>query len=227
MHDTKPLSVSENAQKLFNFLLMFYPQTYRRKFENEMRFLFNDLYREEIKRNGRIKIGFCLTQSIDLIINGFLQHLDLIRKYLSTELNLNIYNMFGFIFLLPAMLMFLTDLLSRISQGDLTHYNRSVYYFLSHTPLYWYPVLVTWTILLPGLALLINLVPFIKSKIKHKNMTFTKLISLNWFSALLSVISLGFITIVKLHDFAPCMIHGIFLKGFNNLGLVIKVCKNV
>ena len=61
--------------------------------------------------------------------------------------------------MLPAFTVFMIDILGRIAQGDLTHYNRGIYNFLSHTPLYWTPVLFTWIIAFPAIAIILEIIP--------------------------------------------------------------------
>src|SRR5207248_2005156 len=83
------------------------------------------------------------------------------KRYLQNTLHMNKYNIIGGILLLPFFIMMVIDTLARVIQGDLFHYNRSVYAFLSHTPLYWFPVLFTWTFLFPFLAIVLNLIPIV------------------------------------------------------------------
>src|SRR5437764_252316 len=88
--------------------------------------------------------------------------------------HLSIYNILGAIFLLPFISIFTYGLIGRIVQGDLEHYNRSFERVLSHSFLYanyfGKPILLFMVaILLPMLAVLINLIPLIKSLFKAKS----------------------------------------------------------
>ncbi len=232
MYDTKTIQLPEKAEKLFSLLLLFYPKEYKKKFGNEIQILLKDLYQEELATRREVEIWFWISKSMDIIKNAFIQHIDLInqqgmKKYLKSEFNFNRYNLIGTIFLTPALTVFAIDLISRVIQFDLVHYNRPVYNFLSHTPLYWYPVLVTWVIVLPTLAVIINLIPLIKNMQSKKKSIYVKLFNKqNLFSLIILFLGLMFLAIIKLHDFAPCILHGLILKGFSNLGLIINMCRN-
>src|SRR6185312_6663899 len=97
MYDTTQLSLPTNAEKLFNFLLLFYPEQYRRKYGQEMRLLFQDLYREEIAKKGSVSATFWLIQIGDITKSVIEQHIDMIqkqglKKYLQKTLHINRFN---------------------------------------------------------------------------------------------------------------------------------------
>jgi hypothetical protein len=163
MYDATELSVPANAEKLFNFLLFFYPKQYRKKYEQEMRLLFQDMYQEELIKKGSISLTFWLAQFGDITKSVSEQHINMIqkqgmKKYLEQTLHINKYNVISGIFLLPVIFMTLVEIISRIAQGDLTHYNRPVYAFFSHTFLYWTPIPFIWVILFPLFAALISFI---------------------------------------------------------------------
>lgn len=148
------------------------------------------------------------------------------KRYLQDTLNINRYNLFGIFLLLPAFIVFTMDLLSRILQGDLSHYNRPVFRFLSHTPLYCEPVLFIWVIVFPFLAIIVNLIPFFKNLCKkHANIKSLSFIKQNFLTAIILLFAILFILLIRFHDFVPCMVHSILKIGFFQLFNVISVCE--
>lgn len=197
-----------------------------------MYYLFCDLYQEELRLKGRINLTFWIVQVRDIIKSVIEQHIYMInkygfKKYFQTILQINKYNVIGGIFLLPAGLVFLIDLVSRIIQGDLIHYNRPVYAFMSHTPLYWQPVLFTWVFILPILAVLINFVPLVKALIKkHRSIKSWSFLIQNLITVLLLGFGIFIILLVRFHDVGPCMLHGLARLGFEHFTDIVAVCKN-
>lgn len=139
------------------------------------------------------------------------------------SLKLNSYNVFGIILLLPFFTVFVVDLVARIAQGDLVHYNRPLYNFLSHTPLYQTPVLFLWVIVFPLLAAAINLISIIR-QVGKKDIFTIKFVEKNFVSIALLIIGLFFVAIIKLHDFAPCMVKGFFIKGVGDFSRILQYC---
>src|SRR5258708_16859826 len=148
------------------------------------------------------------------------------KKYIRKTFHINKYNTIGFLLLLPFFSIFFIDLIARIAQGDLTHYNRPVYAVLSHSLLYWFPVLFTWVIIFPTLAVLLNIIPLLKAFNKrHNDILQFSFIKQNIFSLLILVIGIGFLALIKLHDFAPCFVHGILRLGFEKVPSVVSYCR--
>lgn len=232
MYETNQLSLPTSAEIFFNFLLQFYPQSYRKRFGQEMLFVFKDTYQEELKKRGKVGIGFWLVQVGDITKSVLEQHIDEIgkkgmKKYLQQTLHINTYNIISLVFLLPVILMTGIEIISRIVQGDLTHYNRPVYAFFSHTFLYWTPVLFTWVILFPLIAAILSLIPLIKSLAKKNTPLFSWVfIQKNILGIAILLFGLGFIALIRLHDFAPCVIHGLTHVGFGQFSHIIAVCRN-
>ncbi len=231
MNEVTQLSVPGRAEKIFNFFLLLYPETYRKQYASEMRLLFYEMYQEEVASNGKVRLEFWFSQVSDMTKSVIEQHVNDIgkkgmKKYLQQTLHINRYNVIGLILLSPALAVFAIDLVARIVQGDFSHYNRPVYNFLSHTPLYWYPVLFSWVILFPMLAVVVNIIPFLTKK-REKSLPFFSAAFLrkNVIALLVMGIGLFFIAIVKLHDFAPCMIHGLLKVGFGQFNHIITVCR--
>jgi hypothetical protein len=228
MYETTHVSVSRNAERMFALLLRLYPEQYRRKFGNEMHLLFSEMYQEELSAKGSIGLGFWFSQFIDITKSVIEQHKELVlkigmKKYLQQTLHISKYNVIGFIFLLPFLLMFATDLISRIAQGDLTHYNRPVYHYLSQTPLYWTPVLFSIVVVFPLIAVIINAIPLLQQR--EKKVLSWVYLQKNSITLLLIAIGLGCIAIIKLHDFLPCMIHGILNGGLAHFTKMFPYCQ--
>lgn len=232
MYDTTQLSLPRNAERLVTFLLQLYPEKYRRKFGEEVRFLLEDMYQEELRQKGKVGLRFWFFQIGDITKGVIEQHSAEMatlgmKKYVQQTLQINKYNIIGGVFLLPAVFVFLLDIVSRIAQGDLVHYNRPVYAFISHTPLYWQPVLFTWVIVFPFLAIGINCIPLLKNLIrKHGNIKNWQFFRQNLITILLLGFGTFFILLVKFHDFGPCMVHGIARLGFEHFTHIVAVCKN-
>ncbi len=229
MNETKSISIPGNVEGLFNLLLFLYPAEYRQRFGREMRLVFSDMYIDELTKNGRPSLGFWLFQVMDMTTSIIGQHLDLlkkigVKKYLRQELQVNKYNIVGGFLLLPIITMSVIDLFSRIAQGDLLHYNRASYVFLSHTFLYRTPVLFAWVILFPLLSSVINIIPLIINL--RKNASKLLFIKKNIISIFILSIGFFFVLLIRLHDFAPCVIHGIINIGVNQMPRIINFCKN-
>lgn len=232
MHDTVSTSVPANAEKLFVFLLLFYPYQYRKKYGHEMRLLFYDMYHEELRKKGKVGLRFWFFQAVDIAKGIIEQHMDMLKKqgmkkYLKTALNLTEYNLFGAILLLPIFIISCINFISRIVQRDLFGYNRSVYSFFSHTPLYWRPVLFTWVILFPAIAIVINIIGLFKNKHKKRTSLFSIVfLKRNIGSIMVLCASLVVLVMVRFHDFAPCVIHGLMQVGIGRFSHIISVCRN-
>lgn len=232
MYETKNISLSKSAQSIFNLLLLLFPSSYRKQFGEEMRILFLELYQDELRRNGKIEPGFWFLQIGDITTSAVNEHIDVMKqkgmkKYFQQTFGINKFNIVGGILLLPILSVTTIDIFARIAQGDLVHYNRPVYALLSHSPLYWYPVLLVWILLFPFLAIGINLIPIVQSIIKKKtNIWSITFVKRNFVSLLLLCIGMGFIALIRLHDFAPCFIHGLFKVGIGNLPKIWSVCRN-
>jgi hypothetical protein len=230
MYETTIISVPRNAKKMFELLLLLYPTQYRKEYGREIELVFYDLYQEEIAKKGNAGFRFWFSQVGDILQSVIEQHKELVlkvgmKRYLQQTLHVNKYNVIGFLFLLPFLLMFTTDLISRIAQGDLTHYNRPVYHYLSQTPLYWTPVLFSIVVLFPLIAVTVNVIPLLQQK--KKRMFSLVYLRKNIITFIIILAGLGCIAIIKLHDFMPCMIHGLLKEaGLINFSKVFAVCRN-
>ncbi len=202
-----------------NLLLLLYPETFRRRYGREMSQLLIDMIGEQREENGKITLGFWLHLIGDTLKSSFREHFNELRKsglktYLRQNFRFTGLHLLGLLLLLPSISVLSLDVISRILQGDLIHYNRPVYAFLSKTFFYRTPVLFIWVILFPALAVLINLLPFISAKYRGRLVSF-----------ILLVFGLGFLSIILFHDFAPCMLHGLFSHGFSQFGRLLSFCR--
>lgn len=231
MYDTTQLAVPKSTENIFGIMMLLYPSEYRVRFGHEMFLVFQDMYFSEIEKTGKVGILFWLSQIADMTTSVIEQHKLLIikkgmKKYLQQTLPYTIYNIIGGILLLPFFTLFAIDFAARIAQGNMTHYNRPVYAFLSHTPLYWSPVLFSIAILFPAIAVLLNVIPLAQQLIKkHISLFSFTFLKQNIVSLVLLIIALGFLANIKLHDFVPCFVHGITRIGLN-IPQIYSVCKN-
>ena len=206
-------------ERVYKFLLAFYPKTYKQRFLEEMLLVLDDLKVDELKEKGKIGLGFWLFQFSDLSKSVVEENIDTMQKQgMKKYFRLNNYNIIGGILVLPVFLVFLIDIFGRIAQGDLSHYNRTTYNFLSHTPLYWTPILFTWIILFPAIAIILNIIPLLQNR---KNRAFVKN---NIITIGILAFGLFVLVLVKFHDFAPCFVHGIISRGFNDLPQILSYC---
>jgi hypothetical protein len=232
MSNGDKLIVITKIERVFNNLLLLYPDSYRKKFGEEMIITFEDIYREKLTKDGKLGILFWVKISLDIIKSALEQQSELLKrlgmkKYLIQTFHVNKYNIVGGVLLLPFLTMFAIDLIARIVQGDMTRYNRPVYVYISHTPLYWTPVLFSIVILFPLLAVLFNLIPLIVNALKkHTHIFHLTFLKQNSIALAIVLVSLSFLAIIKLHDFAPCMVHGIIGLGVGEMPKIISICKN-
>jgi len=221
--------LEDKADRFYELLLLLYPEAYRNRFGVEMLYTFQDMRAEEQTKHGNAGIDFWSSILIDTVLSALHEHGDILRKegmkkYLHQTLKLNNYNLISLILLLPFLLMGCIDFAGRILQGDLGHYNPATYAALSQTPLYWYPILFTWVILFPILAVVISLVPL---AINSKKSSWSGITYLRQNPVSVVIITVGILLLaaVKLHDFLPCMVHSISLQGFGKLPTIISLCR--
>ena len=209
--------------ELYKKLFYLYPKKYRDEFGNQILLVFKDLYNDELKDKGRVGFVFWILQFADLTNSLLSENMDsFFSKGFRKYFNLNNYNIIGGLLLLPLFTVTFIDLLTRIAQRDLVHYNRPVYSALSHTLFYQPSVLFIWIVFFPLLAILLNILPIIKNlRKKRMNKAF---IRNNFWSFLFLFCGIFFLFMIRFHDFAPCFVHGILLKGINDLGPVINFC---
>jgi hypothetical protein len=221
--------VEEKSDRLYELLLLLYPETYRIKFGREMLYTFQDMRDEERAKRGMAGVGFWSGILFDTLLSAVHEHREVIRKdgmkkYLYQTLKLNNYNLVSLVLLLPYFIMACIDFTGRILQGNLGHYNPATFDALSQTPLYWYPILFTWVILFPILAIVISLIPL---AMNGKKMAWPGIAYLrqNPGSVILITIAVLLLAMMKLHDFLPCLVHNISMNGFGHLPSIISLCR--
>lgn len=231
MYETTSLQLSHRAEKIFLFFLQFYPKQYRKRFGQEMFYVFQDVCQEELENHKTLSASFWIRQIVDIARSIMHEHLLEVqhkgmKKYLEQTFHLSPYYIVSMGFLLPVILMTCTEILSRIIQKDMTHYNRPLYAFFSHTFLYWPPVLFTWVIIFPLLAAFISLIPLVVSFKKRKTafLSWRFLLS-NIIGIAILLFGFGFIALIRLHDFLPCLFYGLTHFGFGQLHRILSVCQ--
>lgn len=229
MYDTKNTTVSATkATRVYQTLLALYPHDYQKRFGQEMSIVFHDLYQEELAKNGKVGVGFWLSLSMDTLSSAAKQHMALMQQQgIKNYFHLSAYNSIGALLLLPFLTLLGLDLLGRLVQGDLTHYNRAWYQAITHSALYREPLLLQLVFVYgPMLAVILNLIPLAASFRTTKKRTLGRLFFANPLGVI--VMGVGFLClfIVYGHDFAPCMVHGMFSHGFSSFSKLIAVCGN-
>ena len=222
--------VEDKADRFYELLLLLYPEAYRNRFGVEMLYTFQDMRAEERTKHGNPGVGFWSTIVIDTLLSALREHGEALRKegmkkYLQQTLKLNNYNLVSMILLLPFLIMGCIDLAGRILQGNLGHDNPAIYAALSQTPLYWYPILFTWVILFPILAVIISLIPLAINS-KKSSWRSIDYLKQNPVSVIIITVGILLLAVVILHDFAPCMVNNIMLQGFGHFQSIISLCRN-
>lgn len=232
MHNTEIIAKETQIEKIIDVLLLLYPEQYRKRFGKEMKIVFYDMYQEEVEKHGSVGIGFWISCISDCIKSVLEQHISEIqqngmKKYMQQTLHINRYNVIGGIFLLPFMILLSLNVLGRILQGDLVHYNRAWYAAITHSILYKEPFIIkTIFIYAPVIAIIINVIPFLRSLQTINKPTIYKLLFANLFSFIILGMGLFFLVIIYGHDVVPCMAHGLQIKGITNIQTIISVCRN-
>ena len=225
-------TIEDRGDRFYETLLLLYPEAYRNRFGVEMLYTFQDMRAEEQTKHGTTGVGFWSAIVIDTLLSALREHGEALRKegmkkYLYQTLKLNNYNLVSLILLLPFLIMGCIDFAGRILQGDLGHYNPATYTALSQTPLYWYPILFTWVILFPVLAVVISLIPLAINS-KKSSWRGIDYLKQNPVSVIIITVGILLLAAVKLHDFLPCMVHmvhTISLQGFGKLPTIISLCR--
>jgi hypothetical protein len=233
MNQTEEIILSDIRKNLFlKTLLLCYPLPYRKRFENEMLFLFSDMYQEELRSYGKIRAMFWLNQTADITKSILQQHGEYLmkygmKKYTKKVLHITKYNVLGFIFLLPFGIILFTDLAARILQGDMLHPNHSVLHGLYNSPFYWFPILFTWIFLFPIFSVIISFIPLIKNLLS-KRRKFSAVTFLQNNSITITILStaISVILLVKFHDFFPCFINQIRSLGISHISAIYTFCQN-
>lgn len=228
IHFTLPIKI----EKLLAFFLLMYPLEYRKKFGNEIVWVFSQMYDEEIHSKGKAEITFLILQFGDIAKSVLEQHFAVvqkkgIKKYLVQTLHITRYNIAGGILLLPFGILFTLDFLGRLVQGDFTRYNRAWYAAITQSVLYREPIVIrALLIYAPLAAVIINITPLLQAVFSTNRITVRKLLFTSPFAILIIVLGLGFLGIVYGHDVIPCTIHGILSHGLLQLPKILTVCKN-
>ncbi|MCL4367114.1 hypothetical protein M1563_03005 [Patescibacteria group bacterium] len=219
-------------QLLYQTLLGLYPRQYQNRFGSEMLEVFTELYQEEIDKHGSAGIYFWFAIWGDLLKSVLTQHWELMqkqgmKKYLKSTFNINIYNVTGGLLILPFMVMLGLDLVSRLIQGDLTHYNRSYYQLLSQTFLMQGPAQLFWVIIFPLAALIINLIPFFKTAYTQQNrLAIKSLVLTNLLAVAIMSVGLFALLLAFGHDYIPCFFHHLFLDGLDQIAKTALFCRS-
>lgn len=100
------------ADKIYTTLLSFYPIRYQKQYAQEMLYVFRDLYREELQKEGRLDGYFWLKIFTDVLSSSFSQHIQQVKqnglKVYLKDLTMDKKSLFAFfiiavLFLLPAL----------------------------------------------------------------------------------------------------------------------------
>lgn len=223
-------TVKENT--LFRAFLFFYPKQYRKRFGEQIFVVFEDMYQEELEKNGRIGINFWIMQFADLSKSIIEQHFDFLdkygfKKYMRDVLHFNKYNALGILFLLPFISVFLLDIVSRIFQGNLLRPNTLMLHGLYNSPLYWFPILFVWVFLFPVVAVFLNIIPLIKSCLKNrKHILSLTFLNMNFGTLMILFIALSAVACLYLHDFLPCVMTSVLSQGIVKIWHILSVCRN-
>jgi hypothetical protein len=145
--------------------------------------------------------------------------------------HIDVYNILSGIFLLPFALIFTYGMIGRIFQGDLNRYNRTFEGVLSHSFIYanyfGKPlILIAIAVVLPAVAVLINLISLLTSIVKTKKLSPKRIFMTNPLAVIMTLVGLFFLLLIFGHDFVPCMFYGLTNLGVKQFGHIVSVCRN-
>ncbi len=212
----------QNAEKIYRMFLRFYPRSFRQSFEDDLILIFHDMYAD----NNKHSVNFWFSLLGDIIKTNassisYFNPQQYMANISSGKIQISVYNMMGGIFLFPFLFALSVDFVSRLIQGNLSHPNNAALSTMNNTFLYNGTILRIWLLVLPALAIIVNVYPLIQRYIHKEKVISMKTI----FSIIIIFLGLSFIAIVRLHDFAPCVMNGFFLHGNTNLSQLINNCQ--
>jgi hypothetical protein len=229
MHKTHDVTLSETtATRWYRLLLAVYPRGYQQRFGQEMLFTFHDLYQEELKKYDRVRIAFCVSLFRDALLSATAEHIVMIHKQgIKQYFHITRYTIIGALLLVPFLTLLGLDVLGRLIQGDLAHYNKSWYAAITQSALYREPLMLQAIfIFAPLLAVVLNLIPILASLRAAKKPTVRTLFLANPLALGVSGLGLLCLFIIYGHDVVPCMVNGLFSHGFQTFFNLIAVCRN-
>jgi hypothetical protein len=214
---------------IYETVIGLYPERFRRRFGREMALVFQDMYRDERTRSGRIGWKFWFGIVYDGMRSLVREHGNELvaagpKGYLREEWRLKAHNIIAAVCLLPFISLAAIDMLSRVTQGDFGHPNRIVMAALASSPVYHPPVPVIWALVLPVAALIISVVPLtvgVVTSAKPGSVVFLKIHALE---IILGAVSLSCLAVLVLHDFAPCMVRQTINGGLFHLIPTVSYC---
>lgn len=229
MYNTKNATVAATkATKVYQTLLALYPYAYHKRFGHEMQIVFHDLYQEELAKRGSVGVHFWFSVLGDVVQSAASEHIAMMKKQgIKNYFHIRTSNVIGAVLLIPFLTLLGLDLLGRVVQGDLTHYNRAWYQAITHSVLYREPILIQVIfIFAPLLAVALNVVSLLSSLRTTKKPMIPALILTNPLSVIVTALGLFCLMVVYGHDVFPCMVHGIFSHGFGSFFKLVAVCGN-
>lgn len=218
---------ANTARRLYRLLLCAYPLKHRREYGEQLDQLFGDLYRDE-KARKHIGLSFWMRMISDTGQSAAVEHVAAIREegmntYLQNYLHLNRWNLIGAFLLLPIFTMAVIDTITRLAPAGRNAIMENIY----HSPLYYAPVLRTWVLVFPIIALILNALPLAVSVRKaEKGTSSLSLIRNNIATLIVFGAAACFLVVLKLHDFAPCVLHNLLKQGLSDIPGILGYCRN-
>lgn len=220
----KPGSEFVKANLIYELLLELYPKNYQKEYGQEMRLLFNDLYREELAYHPEIRLVFWFRLIWDLLITTLEQHLDLISKigllkYLKITFNLDTLKLISLLSILPILFFTILDFTTVFLTGS-----RKTLETIYNNPYWVYEITIIF--FLPLILFMVNLAFLLKNLGNQKNNPLSlRFLSQHYFEILLGLFCLGILVLAFGHDIIPCTYNNIFSKGFLNIGSILTYCR--
>lgn len=216
-----------SAKFFYQLLLLLYPKDYRKEYGQEMRLLFEDLYREEKEKNGEVSLKFWLSLIWDVLTSTVNQHYQLFhkigpRKYLNQVLSINIVVfLISLLLLSPFFSVVLLDTFVVLFTGS----RQSISVFYS-SPFWGVPVILTVILFLPLIVVLMNSLVIAQEVEKRKFKVLTiSFLGQNFFNLMILLAGLSAIFILFGHDFVPCLVNRTFQRGLLSLIPTINYCR--
>jgi hypothetical protein len=218
--NTNKLKIGE---KVYALLLSLYPDEYRTTFREEMLWVLSEMYAENTKSTYEFWFLILLDTGKSVLLenrrNLMKQHVIFLT---GQKIQINRYNIFGGVFLLPIIFVTLIDIVSRISEQNIAQPNTKILLWLYQTPLYNNTIVTIWVLLFPTAAILVNIAPLL---IEKKNHSFHFMNKANRISYIIISLAILFLCVIKMHDLLPCLITGM-LNHQIDLSQLLTSCQS-
>lgn len=176
--------------KLYEHALGLYPSNYREAYAEQMLQTLHDMLADQPSRSARTRIW--LRAWSDVLSTVVQQNLAASQQAaLQTNREVRVATTVGGSLMLPFIIILLANAIARLA------FNHDLY----RSWLWATPVLTTWIVIFPGLALIIAITETVRAL--RKKMKLVRL----WPLAVIGLTGLGVLGLVVFHDSTHCLVH--------------------